>query len=140
MQGLLRELTLDAAKKRMLREQKKEKEFLELQRAHDQRFLDLKRRRAQKRDKVLAVYNQALQTPDAADGVKDPNQSLRFAIGSYFSAPDSSVVRMETRHMMRDLLFSDAAPSRGMSVKQIDQRLRQVQLPPHLARAALAEG
>jgi hypothetical protein len=57
----------------------------------------------------------------SSSATQDPNESLRSAIGAYFSAPDSSNLAKGAAKELKNVLFS--AP-KGMSVKQAEQKLR----------------
>ena len=80
--------------------------------------------RAKKREEAYALYDEvlaAMSSGASSSATQDPNESLRSAIGAYFSAPDSSNLAKGAAKELKNVLFS--AP-KGLSVKQAEQKLR----------------
>ena len=58
---------------------------------------------------------------------KDPNETLKFAIGAYFSDPSNSVVLSSTKKMMGSLMFSQEEGAGEWSEKRLEQVRLQIQ-------------
>jgi hypothetical protein len=52
---------------------------------------------------------------------KDPNETLKFAIGAYFSDPSNSVVLSSTKKMMGSLMFVQKEGAGEWTEKRVEQ-------------------
>ena len=52
---------------------------------------------------------------------KDPNETLKFAIGAYFSDPGNSVVLSSTKKMMGSLMFVQKEGTGEWTEKRVEQ-------------------
>eukprot|EP00282_Hemiselmis_andersenii_P005825 CAMPEP_0114110426 /NCGR_PEP_ID=MMETSP0043_2-20121206/1304_1 /TAXON_ID=464988 /ORGANISM="Hemiselmis andersenii, Strain CCMP644" /LENGTH=440 /DNA_ID=CAMNT_0001202371 /DNA_START=72 /DNA_END=1392 /DNA_ORIENTATION=- len=152
-----KELQRKAAVKRLLQEGKDEVDFGKHMDNIRLRQLERKKLRSIKRNEALQIYEESLAALDAGkpqvaqlsrapssgsmsastheqaqnkkgvSSTRDPNESLKFAINAYFSAPDSSSVTRGAAHAMRDKLLQGGSGlmAKGLSSKQIEQKLTQ---------------
>jgi hypothetical protein len=131
----LHELGVKAARRRVLKEEKKEREFEKRAEALEKKKKRRDEERKKQREKMMVLYDKALEVADAMrssksehtpSGAKDPNETLKFAIGVYFSDPSNSMVASKTKKMMGDLMFAQKEGDLAWTEKRVEARLREI--------------
>jgi copper chaperone CopZ len=139
---MMHELGVKAARRRVLKEEKKEREFQKFAQVLGARKTKRNKQRQVKRESMMKLYESSLQAAEemrnkkhSADlssskgavmgGAKDPNEALKFAIGAYFSDPGAGFMESKTRKLMGNLMFQQAAGTEWTE-KRIEGRLREI--------------
>jgi hypothetical protein len=131
----LHELGVKAARRRVLKEEKKEREFQIRAQALEKKKKRRDEERKKQREKMMVLYDKALEVADVMrssksentpSGAKDPNETLKFAIGVYFSDPSNSMVASKTKKMMGDLMFAQKEGDLAWTEKRVEARLREI--------------
>ena len=135
----LHDLGVAAARRRVLREAKAEREFKQCALLLEQRKKKRAMQRAKKREEIMAVYESSLHAADSMKktdsigeaggkcaGRKDQNDTLKTAVGVYFADPARGAVLAKTKKMMGSLLFEQKVGEVAWTKKRVEARLREI--------------
>jgi hypothetical protein len=128
-----------AARTRVLKEERKSQELIK----HEQTLQKKKQKcileRQEKREKIMALYDRAMKQQDEflhatsksassalSAAARDPNETLKFAIGVYFQDPSKSAGLSVTKKMMGDLMFEQGEGKSEWTEKRVEARLKEM--------------
>jgi hypothetical protein len=135
----LHQLGNEAARTRVLKEERKSQELMKHVQTLEKKKQKCILERQEKREKIMALYDRAMKQQDEflnatsksassalSGAARDPNETLKFAIGVYFQDPSKSAVLSVTKKMMGDLMFEQGEGKAEWTEKRVEARLKEI--------------